>query len=137
MATQIKRKLVESEEKFPDEWIFIYPYEIYGHMLLFLERSVEAKELFGESLLDSMVGRAISLLGLARAHAMLGNTKQATFFYRYLRDQYQKAAKDNPVVIEAEGWLKTEKRIDNWFWPYFAPESAKPKEKKGELSRGV
>ena len=92
---------------------------------------VDAKEMFEEGLVNYNVGRKISLLGLARAHAMMGNANNATFFYRHLRDQYRKAAKDNLVVKEADSWL-TETKILEWFWPYFSIKSTKPIQKKGE-----
>ena len=64
---------------------------------------------------------------------MLGNKKKATFFYQYLREQYSKADKDNPVVKEAESWLKGEKMVE-WYWPYFSLESTKHIQKKGEYN---
>lgn len=126
-ATQTQKKLFKNKR----EVFFILPTEIYGHVLLFLERFSDAKKMFEQSLLDYGVGKAISLLGLARSHLMLGNTKKATFFYKYLRDQYSKADKDNPVVKEADSWI-TERKIEELFWPYFSPESTEPIQKKGE-----
>lgn len=125
------QKQFSKEKKAGFTFNFILPSEIYGHILLFLDRFEDAKEMFEETLLNYSFGRTISLLGLARAHGMLGDTKKATFFYQYLRDQYHEAAKDNPVVKEAETWL-TETKMAEWFWPYFSPEYTKLIQDKGE-----
>jgi len=117
-ATIIQRRTIESSFSHN---VFIPSYEVYGHVLLFLDRYVEAKHMFEESLLENNIGRTISLLGLARSHAMLGKKKQAMFFYQYLKDQYRHAAEDNPVVKEAQSYLKTKRNLVEWFWPYFSP----------------
>ena len=94
-----------------------------------IKRYNEAKKMF-ESSLEERMGRTQSLLGLARAHSVLGNTKQATYFYKYLRTQLQQADKDmflgldNLAVKEAELWLNTQKSKNeelNWFWPNYMP----------------
>ena len=90
---------------------------------MFLERYDEAKSLFEESLLNNNVGRTISLLGLARSHAILNNTKKGRFFYQFIKDQYSEADKDNQVVKEAETWLDTNSKQAEWFWPYFSQDS--------------
>jgi len=104
--------------------LFMPSYEIYGHVLLFLQRYVDAKEMFEASLKERM-GRTLSLLGLARSHAMLGNTQKADYFYNYLMAQLQEADNDNPVVEEAKQWFQLNGQVeairDHWFWPYFSP----------------
>ena len=104
--------------------LFMPSYEIYGHVLLFLERYVDAKEMFEASLKERM-GRTLSLLGLARSHAMLGNEEKADYFYHYLKTQLQQADNDNPVVEEAKQWSQSNGQAeaiqDHWFWPYFSP----------------
>ena len=74
--------------------------------------------------LEEKMGRTLSLLGLARAHSLLGSRKQATFFYQYLRSQLQQADEGNLAVREAENWassskskIAAEKLRDGWFWP--------------------
>ena len=47
-------------------------HELYGEILLDLDRAEDAAEMF-ETSLQRMAGRPRSLLGLARAHAMMGN----------------------------------------------------------------
>ena len=106
--------------------MFIPSFELYGHVLLLFKKNKEAKEMFEESLRQRM-GRIQSIVGLARAHATLGNTKKADFFYQYSINQLSEAKQDNQFVKEAKLWLDTEGRIrDNperlreiWKWPYF------------------
>ena len=82
------------------------------------------------------MGRTLSLLGLAQAclaqaHFLLGNTKQATYFYHYLSSQLQHADEGSLAVREAENWassskskIAAEKLRDGWFWPkYYLPVS--------------
>ena len=123
IATDIQRsKMIQSAAT--PSLLFMPSYEIYGHVLIFLGKYSEAKEMF-ESSLEERMGRTLSLLGLARAHAMLGNSQQADYFYQYLKTQLQQADQDNLVIKEAENWArpnKTEETLrDNWFWPYFTP----------------
>ena len=120
-ATEIqKNKMIQSSAT--PSLLFIPSYEIYGHVLLFLGKYSEAKDMF-EFSLEERMGRTLSLLGLARAHAMLGNTQQADYFYQYLRTQLQDADEDNMVLNEADSWnmgyITAETLRDNWFWPYF------------------
>ncbi len=55
-------------------------HELYGEVLLELDRPAEAAEMFETSLLR-MAGRPRSLLGLARAHAALGHRAMAAEAY--------------------------------------------------------
>ena len=80
-----------------------------------------------EVCLQKKFGRTLSLLGLARAHAMLGTKlgrkKKADYLYEYLRTQLKYAGEDNPVIKEANRWVNSkdhpEKLRDHWFLPYF------------------
>ena len=70
------------------------PYELYGEILLMLDRPKEARDRFETSLLR-MPGRSRSLLGAARAASAAGDQTGATGYYRTLlsnwtgRDQLQ------------------------------------------------
>ena len=120
-ATEIQKKLM-IQSSATVTLLYMPSYEIYGHVLLFFDKYAEAKEMFETSLQERM-GRAVSLLGLARAHAMLGNKQQADYFYKYLRKQLRQADKNNPMVKEAKRWSKSssqaEKLRNRWFFPYF------------------
>ena len=48
-------------------------YEVLGYVLLAKQRYKQARGMF-EASLEERMGRTLSLLGLARAHSMLGNT---------------------------------------------------------------
>ena len=83
-----------------------------------------------ETSIEERMGRSLSLLGLARAHSMLGNDKEADYFYKYLRTQLKTSDKNNPMVKEAENWVKlkksksseakskSESSYNSWFWPF-------------------
>lgn len=79
--------------------------------------------MFEQSLIKNM-GRAHSLVGLARSHGMLGNMEQAVFFYGYLRDQMTHADKGNLFAKEADTWLNAPDGLQFnltrplWKWPY-------------------
>ena len=68
------------------------------------------------------MGRAQSLIGLARSHAMLNNTKKADYFYQYIVKQMQSADDNNLFVKEAKIWLASggdSKGLrEQWLWPY-------------------
>ena len=110
--------------------LYMPSYEIYGYVLLVTKEYKKAKDEF-EASLEEKMGRTLSLLGLARAHSLLGSRKQATFFYQYLRSQLQHADEGNLAVREAENWassskskIAAEKLRDGWFWPkYYLPVS--------------
>ena len=63
------------------------PYELYGEILLELDRPAEAVTRFKTSL-ERMPGRARSLLGLARAAAASGDRVTATAQYEKLRSNW-------------------------------------------------
>ena len=107
--------------------LYMPSYEIYGYVLLVTKEYKKAKDEF-EASLEEKMGRTLSLLGLARAHSLLGSRKQATFFYQYLRSQLQHADEGNLAVREAENWassskskIAAEKLRDDWFWPNYLP----------------
>ena len=125
-ATDIQKKHMIQSSATPT-LLYMPSYEIYGFVLLLTKEYKKAKEEF-EASLEEKMGRTLSLLGLARAHSLLGNTKQATFFYQYLRSQLQHADEGNLAVREAENWassskskIEAEKLRDNWFWPNYLP----------------
>tara|TARA_B100001123_G_scaffold445212_1_gene596166 strand:+ start:6506 stop:8059 length:1554 start_codon:yes stop_codon:yes gene_type:complete len=64
------------------------PYELFGEILLELDRSDEAAAKFATSL-ERMPGRARSLLGLARAAARAGDRAIAVEQYEILRSNWQ------------------------------------------------
>ena len=107
--------------------LYMPSYEIYGYSLLVEKDYEKALEMFEASLLEKM-GRTLSLLGLARAHSMLGNSNKASYFYQYLQKQLDQADENNLAVKEAENWgssskskTDAEKIRDTWFWPYYLP----------------
>ena len=127
-ATNIQKKLMIQSSATPT-LLFMPSYEIFGYVLLVIQRYDQAKQMF-EASLEERMGRTHSLLGLARAHSMLGNKKKATYFYKYLRTQLQQADKDlflgldNLAVREADSWLnspKSRNQAENWFWPNYLP----------------
>ena len=101
--------------------LFIPSYEIYGHVLLLLGLNEESKYMFEKSLMERM-GRVQSLVGLARSHAVLGNQKEAVYFYEYLKNQLDEADENNPLLEEAKLGIKTKANPsilqDVWQWPY-------------------
>ena len=88
MATDFMDKAVETVEAMSPPRGSANPvkpvHELYGELLLDLDRPEEAAEMF-ETSLQRMAGRPRSLLGLARANAALGNTMVAL-------ENYQKVA---------------------------------------------
>ena len=125
-ATDIQKKRMIQSSATPT-LLYMPSYEIYGYVLLVEKEYKKAKEEF-EASLEERMGRTLSLLGLARAHSLLGSTKQATFFYQYLRSQLQPADEGNLAVREAENWassskskIAAEKLSDDWFWPNYLP----------------
>ena len=125
-ATDIQKQHMVQSSATPT-LLYMPSYEIYGYVLLVRKEYEEALEMFEASLVERM-GRTLSLLGLARAHSMLGNREQASYFYQYLQTQLQKADEENLAAKEAESWgsssksrIAVEKIRDTWFWPYYLP----------------
>ena len=75
------------------------PYELYGELLLELERPAAAAEKFEQSLLR-MPGRTRSLLGAARAAAAGGDAETARARYATLIGQWR-GKPDHPAIAEA------------------------------------
>ena len=79
-----------------------------------------------EASLEERMGRTLSLLGLARAHSLLGHSERADFFYQYLRGQLRDADEDNLALMEAVNWANASKMNtspqtlrQDWFWPFY------------------
>ena len=80
------------------------PYELYGEILLELDRPAEAVTRFKTSL-ERMPGRARSLLGLARAAAASGDRVTATEQYEKLRSNWS-GREQLPGYQEASRFLQ-------------------------------
>ena len=145
-ATDIQKQHMVQSSATPT-LLYMPSYEIYGYVLLVRGEYRKAMEMF-EASLEERMGRTLSLLGLARAHSMLGNREQTSYFYQYLQVQLQQADQNNLLVKEAENWrssskcrIAAEKMRDNWFWPYYLPfqptkkKSSKAKEKHEKKMR--
>ncbi len=78
-------------------------YELYGEMLLDLDRPAEAVAQFETSLLR-MANRPRSLLGAARAHAMLGHHAMAAESYRQVAEVWK--GRDIEGLHEAMSFLE-------------------------------
>ena len=79
------------------------PYELYGEILLELDRPDAAVEMF-ETSLRRMPGRARSLLGAARAAAASGDAANAQARYATLVDSWV-GATDHPGYTEARQFV--------------------------------
>jgi tetratricopeptide (TPR) repeat protein len=82
-------------------------HELYGEALLESGRAEQAAGLFGQSLMRTP-NRPLSLLGLARAYAALGNEEAA-------KEQYEKLAhiwkgRDLPLLNEARPYLTANRK---------------------------
>ena len=119
-ATHIQKHNMKQSPATPT-LLFMPSYEIYGHVLLILELDKKAKEMFEMAIMERM-GRVQSIVGLARSHAMLGNVKEANYFYNFLQIQLKDADDTNPFIQEAKSWFKSEgnplKLREQWHWPY-------------------
>ena len=81
------------------------PYELYGEILLELDRPAEAQSKFDTSLLR-MPNRMRSLLGAARAAAANGDRAAARGHYATLA-RYWAGATDDAVYLEASQFAET------------------------------
>lgn len=79
-------------------------HELYGEMLLALDRPEEAFDSF-EQALQRTSNRVLSLLGSARAAAANGDAATARDRYAALAAIWQKADPGLPMVAEAQGFL--------------------------------
>ncbi|MEE2635982.1 MAG: hypothetical protein VYE68_01960 [Acidobacteriota bacterium] len=80
------------------------PYELYGEILLELDRPADAVAMFATSL-ERMPGRARSLLGLARSAARSGDSSTAAEQYATLRANWQ-GREDLAGYQEADRYLQ-------------------------------
>lgn len=79
-------------------------HELFGEMLLDLDRAAEAQEQFRLAL-DRTPRRARALLGLARAAAHAGDQTTARYAYDTLRQIWHRADDDLPALQEVSGAL--------------------------------
>lgn len=77
-------------------------HELYGEALLEANRAADAADLFNASL-KRTPNRPLSLLGLARSYAALGDDEAARTQYQKLADVWQ--GRDFPVLEEANQYL--------------------------------
>ena len=72
--------------------------------------------------LKERMGRTLSIAGLARSHAILGDISKANYFYTYLKNQMLEAHETNNLLNEATSWLTSGGNIDSVLdqlrWPY-------------------
>ena len=80
--------------------------ELYGEVLLELDRPREALEQF-EAALSRRPRRAASLLGAARASALMGDEAEATRRYAELVDMWDAADSDHSGLQEARRYQTT------------------------------
>ena len=71
-AAKIQKQLMIQSSATPT-LLYMPSYEVLGYVLLAKQRYKQARGMF-EASLEERMGRTLSLLGLARAHSMLGNT---------------------------------------------------------------
>ena len=102
-ATQIMQSAVAAEDELSLGYGPPYPvkpaHELFGEILLELDRAKEAQHQF-ERALDRAPRRALSLLGLARAAAKAGESRKAEDAYSELRDIWHRADDDVPGLAE-------------------------------------
>lgn len=102
-ATQIMQSAVAAEDELSLGYGPPYPvkpaHELFGEMLLELDRPEEAREEF-ERALDRAPRRALSLLGLARAAAKTGEAQKAQDTYAELQGIWHGADDDVPELAE-------------------------------------
>ena len=138
-ATEIQRELM-IQSSVTQTLLFMPSFEIYGHVLLCLGKYKKAKAMF-EASLQKRMGRSLSLLGLARAYALLGNVQRADYFYKYLRKQLKNADNDNPMVKESEQWAMShglsETLLDQLFLPYFLKDNEETPVHHGEPTHSI
>ena len=84
-------------------------HELYGEILLELDRPKEAREQF-EQVLALTPGRAASLFGLARASARSGDKANAERTYAELRKMWRNADPDLPETEELRNIQSTTQR---------------------------
>ena len=110
VATQVMQSAVAAEDELSLSYGPPYPvkpaHELFGEMLLELDRPKEAREQF-ERALDRAPRRALSLLGLARAAAQAGDSQKATDTYVELLGIWHRADDDLPELTEVRQAART------------------------------
>ncbi len=111
-ATQIMQSAVAAEDELSLGYGPPYPvkpaHELFGEMLLELDRPEEAREQF-ERALDRAPRRALSLLGLARAAAKAGDSRKARDTYAELQRVWHRADDDVPELAEVRQGAKPDR----------------------------
>ncbi len=102
-ATQMMQSAVAAEDELSLGYGPPYPvkpaHELFGEILLELDRPEEAREQF-ERALDRAPRRALSLLGLARAADKAGDSRKARDSYAELQRVWHRADDDVPELAE-------------------------------------
>ena len=108
-AITLLDKAVEFEDQLPPPSgppDLIKPtHELYGEILLFLDRPQEAQQQFERALLWHP-NRARSVLGLARAAAQLGHIQATRQAYATFLNIWSRADQDLPELREAKQFLQ-------------------------------
>ena len=111
-ATQIMQSAVAAEDELSLGYGPPYPvkpaHELFGEILLELDRPEEAREQF-ERALDRAPRRALSLLGLARAAAKAGDSQKAQDTYAELQRVWHRADDDVPELAEVRQGAKPDR----------------------------
>ncbi len=108
-AIDVLREAAQSEgrtPKPPGPPSYKPAHELLGELLLLAKQPEEALGEF-KIALERHPGRALSLLGSARAEAALGNKAAARLAYTKLLDNWQHADADLPELIEAREYVKS------------------------------
>ena len=108
-------------------------HELFGEMLLELNRPAEARRQF-ELALDRAPRRALSLLGLARAAARLGDAETAQRTYAELRQIWNQADADLPELREVTDSLAEAHPLPS-VCENSVPTNCIPKTNSGRISR--
>ena len=111
-ATQVMQSAVAAEDELSLGYGPPYPvkpaHELFGEILLELDRPEEAREQF-ERALDRAPRRALSLLGLARAAAKAGDSRKARDSYAELQRVWHRADDDVPELAEVRQGAKPDR----------------------------
>jgi tetratricopeptide (TPR) repeat protein len=107
-ALQLMRTATAMEDSMPVEFgppVVVKPsHELFGEILLQLDRPSEAQEEF-ERALQLTPKRALSLLGLGRAAAAALNHRTALRAYRTLQEIWHRADPDLEALAEAARYI--------------------------------
>jgi len=84
-------------------------HELYGSMLLAMDRPADARRHFEEGLRRTP-GRPKAIAGLARAAAAMGDSATAAAHYARLADMWKGADPDRPELVAARRFLESARR---------------------------